>query len=508
MLNKGSECSLRGVDVYTVPPPHVTYHNWCCTTSGVAPQLVLHHNWCCTTTGAAPQLVHHNWCCTTTGAAPQLVLHHNWRCTTTGAAPQLVLHHNWCCTTTGAAAPQLALHHNWCCTTTGAAPQLVLHHNWCCTTTGCTTTGVAPQLALHHNWCCTTTGAAPQLVLHHNWCCTTTGAAPQLALHHNWCRTTTGSPDCEHNGTIKATTRGKEPVYRSKSPPTLPPTRPLPPVQPQLLHKVTRDVEADIRPAASPVVFTLSLSGSDAASASNIMRSLVVLSVVVGVAFGQIYPRDTPEVAEARQRFIEEYNRLAILAAEAPDIHIYHEQPRSQLVTDTLPRERVDTLRGVVTDSRRQQQAFAPRPIQPPVFNSFSYTVDLGSGKEFNPSPNTFPTIVGHPTTHPSSTPQRATHRFAPVRAPTFAPVRAPTFAPVRAPTFAPVRAPTFNLNRASTYNPDPAPTPRWKGPLADTEPAGIHGQVQDTHDVATMKATHFRAVADALQAQGHNIRA
>ncbi|CAL4187958.1 unnamed protein product [Meganyctiphanes norvegica] len=47
------------------------------------------------------------------------------------------------------------------------------------------------------------------------------------------------------------------------------------------------------------------------------------MSVVLGVAFGTPFlPRDDINVAQARNNFIQEYNRLAALAAAAPDIHI------------------------------------------------------------------------------------------------------------------------------------------------------------------------------------------
>merc|ERR1712189_114046 len=58
-------------------------------------------------------------------------------------------------------------------------------------------------------------------------------------------------------------------------------------------------------------------------SHSIIMISLAVLSVVLGSAFATPFlPRDDAQVAHARNNFIQEYNRLAALAAAAPDIHI------------------------------------------------------------------------------------------------------------------------------------------------------------------------------------------
>merc|ERR1712055_1024391 len=56
---------------------------------------------------------------------------------------------------------------------------------------------------------------------------------------------------------------------------------------------------------------------------TSTMFSLTVMSVVLGLAFASPHlPRDDAQVAAARASFIQEYNRLAALAAAAPDIHI------------------------------------------------------------------------------------------------------------------------------------------------------------------------------------------
>ena len=55
---------------------------------------------------------------------------------------------------------------------------------------------------------------------------------------------------------------------------------------------------------------------------------LQVFLSVMGVALAapqHFLPHESPDVAAARAQFIQEYNRLAKLAAEAPDIHIYWE---------------------------------------------------------------------------------------------------------------------------------------------------------------------------------------
>lgn len=160
----------------------------------------------------------------------------------------------------------------------------------------------------------------------------------------------------------------------------------------------------------------------------------VIVSVVLGTTLGQAFPRDTPDVQAAREAFIREYNRLAELAALAPDIHIYHRDPN-------LP-----PLAGH------------------PGYDAFSFSASLGTNEQFNPGPDTFPSVgqlPGHLAGHTAGhhIPQPSKHRFA-----------------------------------AS-----PDPLERWRGPLADTVPAGVGGQVRDTDTVAAAKAAHFRAHAQAL---------
>ncbi|KAG7173985.1 uncharacterized protein LOC121859864 [Homarus americanus] len=181
------------------------------------------------------------------------------------------------------------------------------------------------------------------------------------------------------------------------------------------------------------------------------MRSLVIMSVVLGVAFGQGFPRETPEVHAARNAFILEYNRLAELAALAPDIHIYHATPRPGAAHTSLP----------------------SHVAAPPAFNAYSFSASLGGNQQFIPGPNTFPStghhaghlaghLAGHHAGHRAGhvpAPQPATHRFA-----------------------------------AS-----PDTISKWTGPLADEVPAGVQGNVQDTANVAAAKDAHFRAHAAAL---------
>nr|XP_053635041.1 cuticle protein CP1876-like [Cherax quadricarinatus] len=174
------------------------------------------------------------------------------------------------------------------------------------------------------------------------------------------------------------------------------------------------------------------------------MRSLVIVSVVLGVAFGQGFPRDTPEVQAARDAFIREYNRLAELAERAPDIHIYEQRP-------LLPGQ--------------------TRPVPVPAFNDFSFSANLGGNQQFVPGPNTFPSaghLAGHLAGH------HAGHN-------------------VPAPRPAAPRPSAHRFSPPSDYSPP------WTGPLADDVPAGVSGRTQDTPNVAAAKAAHFRAHASVL---------
>ncbi|XP_042857705.1 uncharacterized protein LOC122243993 [Penaeus japonicus] len=190
------------------------------------------------------------------------------------------------------------------------------------------------------------------------------------------------------------------------------------------------------------------------------MRSFVLVSVVLGVALGapQGFPLDTPEVSAARQAFIAEYNRLAELAAAAPDIHIYHEDPR-------------DRLQRLQTSSPHLANPAVPSVPSVPAFNDYSFSASLGNNQQFVPGPNTFPSaghLAGHLAGH-----QAPAH---------------PAPAPARAPAPAPHR---FQV-------PD-APVARWTGPVADTVPAGLGGRTTETESVVAAKDAHFRAHAAAL---------
>ncbi|XP_045102118.1 uncharacterized protein LOC123498767 [Portunus trituberculatus] len=190
------------------------------------------------------------------------------------------------------------------------------------------------------------------------------------------------------------------------------------------------------------------------------MRSLVIVSVVLGVAFGaQVFPRDTPEVEAARNAFIAEYNRLARLAALAPDIHIYHR----------------DRVMDPVTN--------VPQAINPPTFNAFSFSANLGTNEHFVPGPNIFPGathMAGHLAGHQAAPTHKPVLKHAPRPMVTAAPHR---FTAVS-------QTPLFDLAAEE-------PIMRWTGPFADEVPAGLSGHVSETPSVVAAKAAHFRAHAD-----------
>lgn len=184
------------------------------------------------------------------------------------------------------------------------------------------------------------------------------------------------------------------------------------------------------------------------------------MSVVLGVAIGQVLPRDTPEVEAARNAFIAEYNRLARLAALAPDVHIYHRDP----VLDPITR--------------------VARPINPPSFNAFSFSANLGDNQQFIPGPNIFPGashMPGHMAGH------MAGHHFKPTPQPV---VHQRARLPV-------TTAPRTEFTKVPLFKMADEPVSRWTGPFADEVPAGLSGHVMETPSVAAAKAAHFQAHAD-----------
>ncbi|CAL4079336.1 unnamed protein product [Meganyctiphanes norvegica] len=215
------------------------------------------------------------------------------------------------------------------------------------------------------------------------------------------------------------------------------------------------------------------------------MRNLVFVSVVLGVTCASPFlPRDDPNVAAARARFIQEYNRLAALAAAAPDIHIIMDDRTHPSVVNNNLLQQQHTGSQMSPVVRHQQKQHTPQlPVkipqhhqQPqslsqqhpanPAFNTFSFSTTLGDNQQFFPQVNFI-----QPATPPA--PTRMHNRARPVHFPV------------------PIAQPT------TTFNGEPII--RWTGPLADTVPAGVNGlpqQVSDTPEVAAAKASHFRAHA------------
>jgi len=104
-----------------------------------------------------------------------------------------------------------------------------------------------------------------------------------------------------------------------------------------------------------------------------------VLSVVLGVAAAapQVFPHHAP-LDQARNDFIREYNRLAALAAAAPDIHIIMRDPLDQL--QPVPQAHTNQL---------AQPAFQG-------FDNFGFTANLGQNQNFVPTGHLAGHLAGH----------------------------------------------------------------------------------------------------------------
>jgi len=185
----------------------------------------------------------------------------------------------------------------------------------------------------------------------------------------------------------------------------------------------------------------------------SIMHTIAVLSVVLGVAScaPQVFPQHAPLDA-ARAEFLREYNRLAHLAAAAPDIHIIMgaNEELNRRLNAGQPVQTVPTVSNHIA-----------QPVTPtftnPAFDQFGFTANLGTGQNFGGH------LAGHQAGHLAG--HQAGHHVAPA-----------------------------------------APTLRWTGPLAHTVPAGVHGlptQVQDTPEVQAAAAAHFAAHRRAHAAAG-----
>jgi len=128
------------------------------------------------------------------------------------------------------------------------------------------------------------------------------------------------------------------------------------------------------------------------------MLRIVLASVVLGlaVAVPQDYYSDYPDYQDdafsptptqdaesglpyhevARLNFLKEYERLAQVALDAPDIHI--------IMSDRLP----------------EDQRLKRPPVPVDAFKSFGFTASLGDDQEFFPRPDTFPDTPTHEGEH------------------------------------------------------------------------------------------------------------
>ena len=183
------------------------------------------------------------------------------------------------------------------------------------------------------------------------------------------------------------------------------------------------------------------------------------MSVVLGLTCAApqgLFPQETYEHQLARNNFIQEYNRLAALAAEAPDIHI--------IMGSTLKNHHHQQL---AHNTIVPQQPAAPVLPQNTGFNRFTFSANLGGNDQFVPTAQTFPAaghLAGHLAGHQAGVQQvPSTHRF--------------------------------------TSEPHPG---KWMGELADTVPAGVNGlprQVTPTPEVQAARNAHFQALQSAFQA-------
>ncbi|KAL7640298.1 UNVERIFIED_CONTAM: hypothetical protein RMT77_009712 [Armadillidium vulgare] len=182
------------------------------------------------------------------------------------------------------------------------------------------------------------------------------------------------------------------------------------------------------------------------------MKLLLILVLAFGLAnaAGRGFLQNTPEVQAATLNFIQEYNRLAKLAADAPDIDIYHNDNRLQ---------RVDIPR---------QQTTRPHAFNPLAGSTvYSFTANLGGNRQFHP------------------------HQIRTFHQPQHLPQHVTQFQPV-------VRS-VFAHQPVQTH----VQSPKWHGPLADTIPAGVNGlpqQVGFTPEVAAARNAHFQALLSAFQ--------
>ena len=199
-----------------------------------------------------------------------------------------------------------------------------------------------------------------------------------------------------------------------------------------------------------------------------------MLVVAIGACFSSVtagFLRQTPEVQAATAHFLNEYNRLARLAAEAPDIHIIQKDPRTKQ-NIRIDRPAATARHPNLLPQQPQQQHHhhqaAPAPLPRQASNQYAYSATLGSNQQF--LPNQFRSAHQREATHHSSG-----------------------------------RPHTFAAAQSQRQQQQQQPR-RYTGPFAHTVPAGVNGLptvVRHTPAVEAARQAHFQALASAYRAIG-----
>jgi len=181
-------------------------------------------------------------------------------------------------------------------------------------------------------------------------------------------------------------------------------------------------------------------------------------------------PHPPADVAGARARFIQEYNRLAALAAAAPDVHIIMDDRTHPSIVNNHHQQQQHNPRLVpLVHQQQQPQTLSQRQPPNPAFNQlFTFGTNLGDNQQFIPQSNFIQPVA---TTAPRKQHNNAQHTISQLA----------------------------NLPIAGGSKTIFSKPTRWTGPFADTLPAGVNGlprQVADTPEVAAAKQAHFRAHA------------
>lgn len=172
----------------------------------------------------------------------------------------------------------------------------------------------------------------------------------------------------------------------------------------------------------------------------------------IAIATPAVFLQNTADVQAATLHFLKEYNRLAKLAADAPDIHIYQD----------------DKLQRVQPSQTHHRSQPAVNPLQG--LNFYTFTASLGGQNQFQPHQisRSFDQVHQAPVQRSVQNVVRPQHQQVIVR----------QVQPVE-----PIR--------------------KWTGPMADTVPAGVQGLPRDvtpTPEVSAARSAHFAVLVDAYQ--------